>query len=52
MKNEINKYKNYISRLKQINGIVIDKNMFRIDITELKEKIHSKCNGINDEIYK
>jgi len=42
----------YIERVKQINSIVIDKNMFRIDISELDEKIKQKCNGMNEEISK
>lgn len=52
MKCEIEKYKNYVARLKEINPIIIDINMFRIDISELTEKITTKCHGINDEIYK
>ena len=52
LKCEIEKYKNYVARLKEINPIIIDINMFRINISELTEKITTKCHGINDEIYK
>lgn len=41
-----------MARLKEINPIVIDRNMFRIDISELTDKISTKCHGINEEIYK
>jgi hypothetical protein len=41
-----------VARLKEINPIVIDRNMFRIDISELTDKISTKCHGINEEIYK
>jgi hypothetical protein len=41
-----------VARLKEINPIVIDRNMFRIDISELTDKISTKCHVINEEIYK
>ena len=41
-----------MARLKEINPIVIDRNMFRIDISELTDKISTKCHVINEEIYK
>lgn len=50
LKCEIEKYKNYVARLKEINPVIIDINMFRVDISELTDKISTKCNGINDEI--